>query len=1136
MQPSTTFQIELIQSLFRGRDDVFSVRWEKDGKSGYMPAYDFDRAAFARHKQAGGSLKDFPDKTYSALTHQRLNNHLTGIETLGIYPLLEDASSWFIVADFDQNESAAAGWLQECRAFINACEQHKIPAYLERSRSGNGGHVWIFFESNYPAYKSRAIVLHLLEAAGILSPLDKNSNYDRLFPNQDHHSGKGLGNLIALPLQKKPLENGNSCFIEPETCQPYQDQWSFLNNINRVSTAQLDACFQLIAGNEVSVTKYAGTDDGILQIYLNKQVMIFKKHLKRDLATFLKERLNFVNSDYIIRKRLGKNTYGTTPYFKMLDEQPDCILLPKGFVGNLMRYCTANNINHTLVDERRKLHETRFNFKAALYKHQEAALAVTEKKEMGIIVAPPGSGKTIIGLAIIAQKRQPALIIVHRRQLFVQWVERIESFLGIANSFIGKIMPGKQKIGAQVTVAMIQSLAGIDESDELFKSFGMIIIDECHHVPAKTFRQAITKFETYYQYGLTATPVRKTSDERLIFIHIGEIIHEIKQPQKESEYQGKATVTVRETALFVPFDYKTDKLETLYQILAHDAARNQLIADDVVAETGAGRKVLVLTERKTHIEALYQYLKGRVEIITLSGDDSGKTAREKMQAIKDGQFQLLISTGQFLGEGIDIDSLNCLMLAFPLAFEGKLEQYMGRVMRSEIAPVIYDYRDVNVEFLERQYRQRAAFYRKLYTAGQLQKQQELLLVFNGDTVFINSENWKLPISCLDLPQEVERFNEDVVWKLRVIIYDGDNCELRTEIIDYNAAVPEKTGEQIQLQFWVVDKITFRNISTSLFLSSVVLKKTSLPPPKEKLHYTYPETSSTVIPQQITEGPELQRTLQPVERFFSDTVKIPFSEINFDNAFVHFSVFIEPYGDYVRFEIENPDIRPEFEAVKEYFSKILKKKQILANVEIRYSGKTLISASASSADIDMINNSIIESVRFEFVKRDIIGFKTASGNDAVLNTLDNIDSGEKLGETFFKSDEDLIDNILAVKNSKHNHQLKHLAAQHQSQVLKLRFILNPFSFLFLLAGEKQYHLVWETLYSDEATYIWHFEKNMDALRKGLHDVEQILNEIKLTGRRDFLKRDQPGFSRIIHDYSDAKSGFVSWKGTLEERLL
>ena len=756
---------------------------------------------------------------------------------------------------------------------------------------------------------------------------------------------------------------------------------------------------------------------------------------------------------------------------------------------------------------------------------KQEVVHVIDKKEMGILVAPPGSGKTIMGLAIVAHKKQSALIIVHRKQLFDQWVERIQSFLGIAEPFIGKIAPGQQKIGTHITVAMMQSLATIDAANEIFKSFGLIIIDECHHVPAKTFRQVIQHFTSYYLYGLTATPIRKNNDEKLIFIHIGDVIQEVKLPSTNNSPSKKVSVIIRETDLLVPFDYKTDKTETLYQILIHDSERNRLIIDDIKTEVNTGKKVLVLTERKAHVEVLYQYLKNKYEVITISGDDPEAARKLKLKQIKEGQFHILISTGQFLGEGADLDNLECLILAYPFAFEGKLVQYMGRVQRTEITPIIYDYRDILIDYLEKQFRQRNRHYKKLMNAGQLEKFDELTLMFNENKVFVNSDACVLPISCLDLSVEVEKFKEGIAWKVRVLNYDDESGELITEIIDYHAKPELNSSKQALLQFLIIDKLKFRAIDTANLLSAVQLKKIPI----------IQQMSEPII---NYEAPNLVKksSTRPFERTLFKTMKVPFNKIQFLQACVSFPLFIDELKQEITFEIGNSDIRPEFEAIKNYFIKILKKKLIVAEIEIHYSDSEIISATASSEDIDKINSSIIDSVRFEFVKKEILTFKGKGEGLSILNTLDNLLAQEnQVAGKLFKSEEELIDDILNIKNSKHYHQLKYLSSQHLSSVLKIRFVINPFSFLFLLVGDKKYHIVWETLNSEEATYIWHFEKSMDALRKGIKEIETILNEIKATSKQGFLRKEHDNFSRVIHDYADAKSGFTSWKGMLEQKL-
>jgi superfamily II DNA or RNA helicase len=763
-------------------------------------------------------------------------------------------------------------------------------------------------------------------------------------------------------------------------------------------------------------------------------------------------------------------------------------------------------------------------FQPIVFEYQLAAINSTNKKDIGIIVAPPSSGKTIMGLGIVANKKQPTLIIVHRKQLFDQWIERIQSFLGIAEPFIGKIHQGKQKIGTHITISMIQSLTTIDSTNELFKSFGLIIIDECHHVPAKSFRVVIQQFSYFYLYGLTATPIRKSNDEKLIFMNIGDVIHEVKFSKDKNSSSKKLAVIIRETGLFVPFDYKTDKIETLNQILVHDTERNKLIIDDIITEANNARKVLVLTERKTHIDVLYQYLKSKYEVIIISGEDLEAARKIKLKQVKDGHFQVLISTGQYFGEGADFDNLECLVLAYPFAFEGKLIQYIGRVQRTETTSIIYDYRDIHIDYLDNQFKQRNKYYRKLLNAGQLKKFDELLLIFNQDKVWINSDACILPISCLDLFVEVEYFREGIFWKIRVLDYDEENCILKTEIIDYNATTETNASQQSSLQFLIVYKITFRAIDTAHLLRSMQLKQATI------ISYV----SEAIVEYQIANTSQ-SNIVPATTKVLRKTMKVPFSKITFCNASISFSLFIEELKQDINFEIENVDIRPEFEAIKEYFVKLLKKKIITVDIEIHYTFNEILSTTASSDDIDKINNSIIDSVRFEFVKREIISYEGKVTETNILHTIDNLVL-DKNSIKLFNTEQDVIDDILSIKNSKHYQQLKYLSAQHLSSVLKIRFILQPFSFLFLLVGEQKYHIVWETLYSEEATYIWHFEKTMDALRNGLKEIEIILNEIKATSKINYLKREHDNFSRVMHDYSDAKSGFVVWKGAVEEKLV
>lgn len=337
----------LISSLFNCRKDVFAVHWQKGKKSGYMPACRFDPHRYKMHKMKGGTFQQYTDKTYLPLTDEEIKKHLRGEKLIGIYPLLKNNTSFFIAADFDGDN-----WISESLTFIEICKDNRIPAYLERSRSGNGGHVWIFFEQAYEAVKSRKVMKTLLEESGVFSVFDKQSSFDRLFPNQDYLSGKGLGNLIALPFHKPALLKGNSCFVNPETepLEAYPDQWAFLSAVERVSVKQLDALYDAIeavagTGSGTGATAGSGVSKGTvadrgaavskagqadkLQIILKNNIRINRSGMRIDLVNFLKKELVIANAEYFIKKKSGKSTWNTQQYFKCIEETDAEVIIPK---------------------------------------------------------------------------------------------------------------------------------------------------------------------------------------------------------------------------------------------------------------------------------------------------------------------------------------------------------------------------------------------------------------------------------------------------------------------------------------------------------------------------------------------------------------------------------------------------------------------------------------------------------------------------------------------------------------------------------------------------------------------------------------------------------------------------------------
>jgi superfamily II DNA or RNA helicase len=704
MQPGD--KIKLYRSLFRGRDDVFARR--STTTNAYFPEYILNWDEFNAHKANGGKMANFANKAPAPLTDQVIFKHLSGMVTVGIYPILEDNTSYFLAADFDK-----ADWLEDCKNYQTEMGNIGLTTYIERSRSGNGGHVWAFFDEAYPCHKSRTIGLEAVRKVLNLSAFDKEASFDRLFPNQDSISKDGFGNLIALPFQGAAVRDGNTVFINPETDEPYEDQSMVLSGIKHHSLAELDAAYDKSTNRIDPET----TKSKKLQIKVGQNITLEKRHLNGALVGFLKEHLNFLNTEYLTKKRLGMSLYQTQKYFRLIDEDEKTISLPRGFLSRLLKFLYDNDIKYSITFATPELAACKFKSNITLTDNQEIIVQNAMLEKQGVIVAPPGGGKTMMGMELIARHNKPALVLVHRKQLLDQWVDRIQTYLNIPKAQIGKFSSGKKSSGKQITVGLLQSFARAGSLAELSDQFGTIIVDECHHIPAKTFRAVISQLNPQFLYGLTATPKRKHNDEELIYVYVGDIIANMSdmvgtQPRSlESQFD----VQIRETNLSIPYNWKTDHFDLIAKTICYDTARNGLVVQDILEQVDLSRRVLVLSERKEHLKVLELYLKGKCEVLTLTGEDSATSRVSKQKQIEDGRYQVLLATGQLIGEGVHIENIETLILAFPFAFEGKLTQYIGRLMHSAHPKELIDYHDANIPFLDRQFKQRSKQYERITT-------------------------------------------------------------------------------------------------------------------------------------------------------------------------------------------------------------------------------------------------------------------------------------------------------------------------------------------------------------------------------------------------------------------------------------
>lgn len=700
-------RVDLFQFLFRGREDVFAVRWQKAGAdvSGYTPVF-----------------TDRSKTVYKSIMQSDIENHLLGTVTIGTYPLLKDNTSCFIVADFDKKN-----WKRDVKAFHDTCKRHNLPVVLEISRSGNGAHVWCFFDEPYFASKSRKIFLSILRETGHIDDYSHDQSFDRLFPNQDMHSGKGLGNLIALPLQGRSRKENRTVFVSPDTLLPFSDQWNFLASLERVSKEQLDKLYETFCQsdvspnqpNEVSVLTY-----GSLRIEMSDMLRIPKQCVPPMLITFLREELNFFNSEYIAKSKIGFSTHGIEKFFKTVSIDDDFVYVPRGYIQKLASFLREKAIPFEVIERRVTRDAIALDKNLELYGYQQEAVESFANKDQGILVAPPGSGKTIMGLAMALTTKQPTLILTHRQNILEQWIDSTHNFLGISKKEIGKYSGTSKKIKLPFAVAMMQSLSRAENKDEILKQFGCVIVDECHHVPAKMFREVVSHVSSKYLFGLTATPKRKYNDEKLITAYLGEIVHEVPGacPLKGSESKGSLSdisVTFLKSGFSVPYAIPSKDFSHLHKLLSFDIGRNAIIADATRSEVLQKRKVLVIAERKEHLEALVYFLKKNVDVITMTGTLSALQKRYRTTRIKNGTFQVVLATGQFFGEGVDVVHFDSLFLVSPHSFEGKLIQYIGRLRRGHTERRVFDIRDPLVEILEKCFKKRMRVYNRMVREGEL---------------------------------------------------------------------------------------------------------------------------------------------------------------------------------------------------------------------------------------------------------------------------------------------------------------------------------------------------------------------------------------------------------------------------------
>ena len=744
-------RIRLFQSLFKGREDVFARRWfsKTTGKSGYQPV------CINEWKQGLCDKKKYrcaicPNRNFAPLTTQDMYRHLEGkdeycCDVVGLYAIMQDNNCAFLCADFD-DKNCKYGYKEDVLAFVGVCREWLIPYAIERSRSGNGAHVWIFFEAPLPASKARRLGNAILTEAMTRNGQMSFNSYDRFFPNQDYLPEGGFGNLVALPLQGQARRKENSVFVDNDFLV-YKDQWAFLYNLKKIQESTVDQLLRLHYQEELGKLSMSSESkpwvtplpQNITQEDFHAKVEIIKadklyiplKAVSAKVLNHLKRIAAFKNPEFYSKQALRLSTYAIPRIISCFDITNEYLAMPRGCEDATRSFLNDNTVTYTIIDKTNHGNKISVSFQGEEREEQLEAINALLPYTNGILHATTAFGKTVTAAAIIARKKVNTLILVHSKALLKQWHDRLTEFLNIdypqheeknkrgrrkVFSPIGCFDSSGNTLHGIIDIALIQSCLDEDGVKPFVQDYGMVIVDECHHVSSITFEQVLRSIKVHTIYGLTATPIRKDGHQPIIFMQCGPIRFSTDVKSQIAKQSFDRFLIPRFTSYNFILEDRLS-IATLYKYLSEDEIRNNLIVEDICKAVNTGRTPIILTNRTAHVSVLAEKLKATIKnVISLTGAGTTKEKREAMQrlqTIPDSEQLVIVATGKYVGEGFDYPRLDTLFLALPISWKGLLTQYAGRLHREYEGKKdvrIYDYIDIHEPICDSMYRKRLKGY------------------------------------------------------------------------------------------------------------------------------------------------------------------------------------------------------------------------------------------------------------------------------------------------------------------------------------------------------------------------------------------------------------------------------------------